>query len=89
MGQAAIARASQNSARQDAAREVLRRRNIRSSYKAWVRHRGFEPAAHHRLIIEEIERFLAGDDEVLLIFAPPGSAKSTYVSVLLPPYYLA
>jgi predicted phage terminase large subunit-like protein len=89
VGQAAIARASQNSARQDAAREVLRRRNIRSSYMAWVRHRGFEPAAHHRLIIEEIERFLSSDDEVLLIFAPPGSAKSTYVSVLLPPYYLA
>lgn len=26
---------------------------------------------------------------MLLLFAPPGSAKSTYVSVLLPPWYLA
>jgi hypothetical protein len=26
---------------------------------------------------------------VLLLFAPPGSAKSTYVSVLLPSWYLA
>ncbi len=27
--------------------------------------------------------------EVLLLFAPPGSAKSTYVSILLPSWYLA
>ena len=26
---------------------------------------------------------------MLLLFAPPGSAKSTYVSVLLPSWYLA
>ena len=45
--------------------------------------------AHHRLIIREIEFFLESDDEVLLLFAPPGSAKSTYVSVLLPSWYLA
>jgi predicted phage terminase large subunit-like protein len=36
-----------------------------------------------------MEQFLAGDEEVLLLFAPPGSAKSTYVSVLLPSWYLA
>jgi predicted phage terminase large subunit-like protein len=39
--------------------------------------------------IHEIESFLVSDDEVLLLFAPPGSAKSTYVSVLLPSWYLA
>jgi predicted phage terminase large subunit-like protein len=44
---------------------------------------------HHQLIIDEIESFLASDDDVLLLFAPPGSAKSTYVSVLLPSWYLA
>jgi predicted phage terminase large subunit-like protein len=55
----------------------------------WARYRGFEPAAHHQLIIEEIESFLASDDEVLLLFAPPGSAKSTYVSILFPSHYLA
>jgi hypothetical protein len=32
---------------------------------------GYEAAAHHRLICEQIEDFLAGDDEVLLLFAPP------------------
>ena len=58
--------------------------DIRNSFAAWARHKGYEPAKHHQLIIDEIEGFLKSDDEVLLLFAPPGSAKSTYVSVLLP-----
>lgn len=41
------------------------------------------------MIISEIEDFLSSDEEVLLLEAPPGSAKSSYVSVLLPPWYLA
>lgn len=73
----------------DAAHELLRRRRVRLSLAEWARYKGYEPAAHHRLIISEIESFLIGDDEVLLLFAPPGSAKSTYVSVLLPSWYLA
>ena len=72
-----------------AAEELLKRRSTRKSFAEWAKHRGFEPAAHHRLIISEIESFLESDDEVLLLFAPPGSAKSTYVSVLLPSWYLA
>jgi predicted phage terminase large subunit-like protein len=72
-----------------AAEELLKRRSIRKNLTEWARHRGFEPAKHHQLIINEIEAFLASDDEVLLLFAPPGSAKSTYVSVLLPAWYLA
>jgi hypothetical protein len=72
-----------------AAQELIRRRQIRLSLVEWARHRGFEPAKHHLLIINEIEAFLASEDEVLLLFALPGSAKSTYVSVLLPSWYLA
>jgi hypothetical protein len=72
-----------------AAQELIKRRRVRLSLAEWARHRGFEPAAHHLLIINEIEAFLASDDEVLLLFAPPGSAKSTYVSILLPSWYLA
>ena len=72
-----------------AAEELLKRRSTRRSLAEWARHKGFEPAKHHQLIISEIEAFLAGDDEVLLLFAPPGSAKSTYVSILLPSWYLA
>src|SRR4026208_893479 len=72
-----------------AATELLKRRSIRNSLTGWARHRGFEPAPHHQLFIQEIEAFLKSEDEVLLLFAPPGSAKSTYVSVLLPAWYLA
>jgi hypothetical protein len=72
-----------------AAAELLNRRSIRNSLTKWARHKGFEPAPHHQLFIREIEAFLQGEDEVLLLFAPPGSAKSTYVSVLLPSWYLA
>jgi hypothetical protein len=74
---------------QRAAQELLKRRSIRLKLSDWARHKGFEPARHHRLIISEIESFLESDDEVLLLFAPPGSAKSSYVSVLLPSWYLA
>lgn len=62
---------------------------IRSSLTEWARFKGYEPALHHHLIIDEIEEFLDSDDEVLLLFAPPGSAKSTYVSVLFPSWYLS
>jgi predicted phage terminase large subunit-like protein len=75
--------------RYEASTETEKRRQIRRSLTNWARYKGFEPADHHRLIIQEIERFLKGDDEVLLLFAPPGSAKSSYVSILLPSWYLA
>jgi hypothetical protein len=74
---------------QRAAQELLKRRRIRLKLTDWARYKGFEPAKHHQLIISEIESFLKSEDEVLLLFAPPGSAKSTYVSVLLPAWYLA
>lgn len=50
---------------------------------------GFEPAAHHRLIIQGLEDIAFGVIDNLLIFAPPGSAKSTYVSHLFPSWYMA
>src|ERR1700704_6177202 len=74
---------------QEAARALLQRRTVRRSLAEWGRYKGFEPAPHHQLIIREIEAFLASDDEVLLLFAPPGSAKSTWVSILFPSHYLA
>lgn len=65
-------------------------RAVRRSFAAWARYKGFEPAAHHLLIIREIEAFLDDPElEVLLLQAPPGSAKSTYVSQLFPPWYFA
>lgn len=41
------------------------------------------------MIISEVEELLRTDEyDILLIFAPPGSAKSSYVSVALPSWYL-
>jgi hypothetical protein len=72
-----------------AARELQIRRTIRQSLTEWCRLCGFEPAAHHRIIIEELEAVARGDCDRLAIFLPPGSAKSTYASVLFPPWLLA
>lgn len=69
--------------------ELLKRRSIRRNLIEWGRYKGYEAAPHHRLICEEIDAFLSSDDEVLLLFAPPGSAKSTWVSVLFPSHYLS
>ena len=74
---------------QDAARELLRRRGIRRSLSEYARMQGFEPAPHHQLIIDELEAVTRGETDNLLIFAPPGSAKSTYVSVLFPAWHMA
>lgn len=49
---------------------------------------GFRPAAHHRLLIEHLEAVERGDIRRLMVLMPPGSAKSTYTSVLFPPWYV-
>jgi predicted phage terminase large subunit-like protein len=72
-----------------AAQEVVRRRTIRNSFDAWCRFNGYKPAAHHRLLISKLQAVSEGRIQRLAIFMPPGSAKSTYASVLFPPFYLA
>lgn len=67
----------------------MTRRSIRRSLTEWCQHCGFEPARHHRLLIEKLEAITRGDIDRLAIFMPPGSAKSTYASVLFPPWYVA
>src|SRR4051812_47352420 len=72
-----------------AATELLRRRGLRRHLADWGRYKGFEPAPHHAVICQEIDTFLDSDEEVLLLFAPPGLAKSTWLSALFPAQYLA
>ena len=67
----------------------MRRRSIRRSLTEWCRLCGFEPASHHQLLIGELEKVAAGDTKRLAVFMPPGSAKSTYGSVLFPPWLMA
>ncbi len=50
---------------------------------------GQKPARHHRLIIQHLERMVYGETRRLMILCPPGSAKSTYASVLFPCWWLA
>jgi len=72
-----------------AAAVALHRRAIRRSLLEWSRHCGFEPAAHHRLLIEKLTAVADGKIPNLAIFMPPGSAKSTYASILFVLWYLA
>ena len=74
---------------QAAAQTLLTRRRARASLIEFSRLCGFEPAAHHRLLIEKLEAVARDDIDRLMVFMPPGSAKSTYCSVLFPPWYLA
>lgn len=46
-------------------------------------------AKHHVVMMEAIERCIRTDYGRLMIFAPPGSAKSTYVGVLAPAWAMA
>lgn len=45
-------------------------------------------AAHHKLILREMQRCMQTAHGRLMVMAPPGSAKSTYASVVSPTWYL-
>lgn len=49
---------------------------------------GFKPARHHAHLIEKLEAVERGEIKRLMVFMPPGSAKSTYASVVFPAWYL-
>src|SRR6476469_8916122 len=70
----------------------LKRRECRRSFLAFcieaLKPLGLSPAPHHRLLINELEQIARGENDRLLINMQPGSAKSTYVSVLFPAWLL-
>src|SRR6516164_6176420 len=74
---------------QQLAQTLLERRTKRRSLTAWARYCGFEPACHHNLIISRLEAVARGEIRRLMIIAPPGSAKSTYASILFPCWLMA
>lgn len=45
------------------------------------------PAAHHLLLLRELEHLSHGRYRRLMVLMPPGSAKSTYASVVFPPWW--
>lgn len=48
---------------------------------------GLAPARHHALLLSELEAVSQGGVDRLMVLMPPGSAKSTYVSVLFPAWW--
>lgn len=73
------------------AREI-RARQCRDSLLEWCKEvlepLDQTPAVHHRLLIKELADVAAGKTRRLMINMPPGSAKSTFGSVLFPPWVL-
>ncbi len=47
------------------------------------------PARHHELLIEKLDDVTEGRCDRLMVQMPPGSAKSTYGSILFPAYFLS
>ena len=59
--------------------ELLEQRRsfaVRRDLTEGCRFCGFEPAAHHRLLIDRLEKLARGEIQRLAIFMPPGAAKS-------------
>lgn len=73
-----------------AAAEILARKLARSSFLEFSRYIAPEepPARHHALICQACDDIIDGKIRRLMIFMPPGSAKSTYASVRFPAYFL-
>ena len=46
------------------------------------------PADHHELLIDKLEAIERGELKRLMVFMPPGSAKSTYATVAFPTWYM-
>jgi hypothetical protein len=82
----------------DAARELLARRKARESFLEFNRYIALReagediepelPAAHHVLICEVLQKVAEGEIRNLMLFLPPGSAKSTYATIRFPAWYL-
>jgi predicted phage terminase large subunit-like protein len=68
----------------DALRQELARRSL-DDFARYVR--GLEPARHHSYVNQKLEAVERGEIKRLMLFEPPGHAKSTYASVLFPAWY--
>ena len=64
---------------------------IRSSLLAWaswvVARSGQSPAPHHCLLLKQLDSVCRGEIDRLMVLMPPGSAKSTYASLLFPAWW--
>lgn len=74
----------------EAAEELLARRRARAGLAGYLRYLdlGFAPAKHHLLLNGYLEAVARREIPRLMVFLPPGSAKSTYASMIFPAWYL-
>jgi predicted phage terminase large subunit-like protein len=68
----------------------LSRRTARKSLPDYVHYLdlGYQFASHHKLLMSELEAVERGETKRLMVLMPPGSAKSTYASILFPSWYV-
>lgn len=77
----------------EASQERQLRARLRESLAEWcrfvLREEGHEPAPHQLKLIEALQDVAEGRIRRLMVLMPPGSAKSTYTSLLFPPWWMA
>ncbi len=70
---------------------IYRRAFLRGSLSEWASEAlsdfDFTPARHHQLLIKELTGLSKGEFDRLMVLMPPGSAKSTYASVIFPAWW--
>lgn len=71
-----------------AAKELLARRAAAESLASYCEYMGLTPSRHHRYLLGKLEAVERGEIRRLMVFMPPGSAKSTYASIKFPGWYL-
>lgn len=71
----------------------LRKRRLRRHLTEWcgfcLEPLGLQPQPHHKLLLENLAKIERGEITRLMVMMPPGAAKSTYASILFPPWFLA
>lgn len=73
-----------------AAQELLNRRQARQNFASWCRLLGFTLMKHHEFIVNKLQEVADSDlPRYVIILLPPGTAKSTYSSMLFPPWFIA
>lgn len=85
--------------KRDAAKEILHRRSCRSNLEYFAQSaikdftmpglQDFVPAAHHKLLLSKLADVASGKIKKLAVFMPPGSAKSSYASIIFPAWFMA
>jgi predicted phage terminase large subunit-like protein len=81
----------QNSGADTIEQLLYSRGRVRGSLRIWaeeaLKQTGFRPASHHLHLISQLEALSNGHFDRLMILMPPGSAKSTYASVIFPAWW--